>query len=307
MAEQAYWLVRAYYLITFFMAFALLRELYELGQTPRQPDPLWPVFWVRWIPMPTACNMIGLTLLIASIASLLKYHSRLPRIVIFLFMLQAAALLNSFGSFNHGYHIWTWLSLCFMLFPLGARSEVTKSFRSRHWFLTCFLLTQLLVALFYTLSGFFKAYFGFRVRIDMVSSFAYDALAILATGRWTETNEQPLLQRLFMENPWIGRPAHLTVMYVELFALVAFFRPAMHRLFGTLLMLFHLGVWMLLGISFSYQPLTMALLFVWSPIAPRQSLPMRVYLYQLPLFGDLLGLATRLWRGTHGQPAQSRG
>ena len=73
---------------------------------------------------------------------------------------------------------------------------------------------------------------------------------------------ETVLQDVFVANMWIGQPAHLFVMYVETFMLVAVFRPAMHRPFGVALIVFHFMVWLVMGIAFWYQPIQLALLFV---------------------------------------------
>jgi hypothetical protein len=73
---------------------------------------------------------------------------------------------------------------------------------------------------------------------------------------------------------------------VELFTLVAVFRPAMHRPFGIALIAFHLMVWFLMDIKFAFQPMMLALVFVFSPFAP-PSVSFARQVRQLPLFGDL--------------------
>ena len=111
--------------------------------------------------------------------------------------------------------------------------------------------------------------------------------------KWLQTGDQPLLADLFIQNLWLAWPAHLLVIYVELFALIAVFRSELHRVWGVLLIAFHLLVWLLLGISFAYQPALLALLFVCSPFAPRPHPGMAQLLRQLPVLADLASLLIR--------------
>ncbi len=125
-----------------------------------------------------------------------------------------------------------------------------------------------------------------------VRSIAPNALPLLVTQKWLQTGDHPLLADFFVQHLWLAWPVHLLVIYIELFALVAVFRPELHRLWGLLLLTFHLMVWLLLGIVFAYQPLVIAPLFIWSPFAPMSHPKLAQILRQLPLFGDLAHLAT---------------
>ena len=176
----------------------------------------------------------------------------MPRVLVALFYLQALAFENSFGSINHYGHLGLWLALCFAALPSGSRDALRRSRARRHEYLAVFFLAQCLAALFYTSSGARKAYYGFVVPDGAVSSFAPDALPLLVVQKWLQTGDQPLLADLFIQHLWLAWPAHLLVIYVELFALVAVFRRELHQLWGALLISFHLLVWLLLGISFAY-------------------------------------------------------
>jgi hypothetical protein len=285
-ATTAYWLVRAFYLFTLYYAFETLRQLYKLGSSGRDVDPLWPVFWIDQDHLALATAVLGLGLVVASVAAVAWPGRRWPRAAVALLGVLCVALMNSFGSINHSSHVWLWVAICFCALPHATPTGLTLRRNLRQSYLTVFFATQCLIALFYSLSGGFKAFHGVYVQEHAISSFAADALPLLVVQRWLETGNTPLLAGFFLDHLWIAWPAHLLVIYVELFALVAVFRPELHRLWGLALMIFHLTVWLLMGISFPYQPMLVVLLFFCSPFRPRPAPSLVQVLRQLPGFGD---------------------
>jgi len=290
---RAWWAVRAFYLVALHFAFETQGNLQRLGASDRHIDPLWPVAWVHDGILAAAANAIGLAFLVSAVLAVLVPGRRAPRLLVALFYLQALALENSFGSINHNGHLGLWLALCFMALPAGSLDDLRRSRARRHEYLAMFFLAQSLVALFYASSGARKAYYGFVVPEGAVSSFAPDALPLLVVQQWLETGDQPLLADLFIQHLWLAWPAHLMVIYIELFAIVAIFRRELHQLWGALLITFHLLVWLLLDVSFAYQPVLLALLLVWSPFAPQPHPSAGQILRQLPGLGDLIGLFRR--------------
>jgi hypothetical protein len=293
MGERAWWVVRGFYLVVLHFAFETQRNLQRLGASDRQIDPLWPVAWVDAETFAAAAQVIGLAFLVSAVVAVLAPERRMPRILVALFYLQALAFENSFGSINHYGHLGLWLALCFAALPATSLDQLRHSRTSRREYLAVFFLAQCLVALFYTSSGARKAYYGFVVPEGAVSSFAPDALPILVVQKWLQTGDQPLLADLFMEHLWLAWPVHVLVIYIELFALVAVFRRELHQLWGAMLITFHLIVWLLLGITFAYQPVLIALVLVWSPFAPKPHVGLVQIVRQLPGLGDLAQIVNR--------------
>lgn len=290
-AIHALWVVRFYYLITLHFAFETQRNLARLTASDRRIDPLWPVAWIDDATFAAATTTVGLAFLASALAAVIAPHRRATRLLLAFFYLQALAIENSFGSINHYGHAGLWLALVFVLLPDTGTPDLEKNRTARACYLTVVFLAQALVALFYTSSGLRKAWYGVVVPDGSVSSFAPDALPILVVQKWLQTGDQPLLAGLFIDNLWLAWPVHLLVIYVELFSIVAVFRPTLHRLWGLLLVVFHLMVWLLLGISFAWQPVLISLLFIWSPFAPRLSFS--EMLRHLPLLGDFFPRSAR--------------
>jgi len=304
---QAQWLARAFYIASLAVAFRLVRESYVAVFESPLTEPLWPVFWMRWVEPLAAARVIVLALVVSAMACVVAPASRLARVAFAVLFVEAVALRFSFGYFYHHYHIWLWLAVAFAVFPVETKWRRHQGMRPahRHRSLTAFFYLQLLVGLFYSLSGLWKLVRGFVTPPGYMSTFAPDALPALVTERWLLNGYETPLQPFFIGHFWLGLPSQLFVVYVELFTLVAVFRPAMHRPFGVALMTFHFMVWLLMGIQFQFQPMMLALVFVFSPFASNAGSLLR-NLRQLPLFGDLAFLLHQLvqrprrgWKGSH--------
>jgi hypothetical protein len=299
----AYWLVRGYYIFLVTFAFRTLRYLYGAGLSGREIDPLWPIFWIDAQSLAAWANLLAVGFVAAAIAAVVWPDRRAPKLVVAVLYLFCLAFENSFGSINHFAHFGLWVAICFAALPSASLDDLHRSRCLRQQYVTVFFLAQCLIGLFYSMSGLRKFFFGFYVPEGAYSSFAPEALPAMVVQRWLQTDESTLLAQFFLENLWMAQPAYLAVIYLELFTLVAVFRPELHRLWGVALVVFHIGVWMLIGISFDYQPMLVALLYVASPFAPQSHPGFRRILRQLPGFGDLVSLFRRP-RG--GEPARAQ-
>ncbi len=298
---QAQMLVRAYYILMLVVAFRTSNEVFALVMANDVSTPQWPVIWISLTDPVAATRVLLLGFLASVCLGVIMPHRWWVRGAIFTFLLMVSSLRMSFGYVHHDLHLFLWLSLAFVFFPLGRSVPVGDLPRPaiRHGALSAFFAAQAMIAMFYTLSGLWKVLRGVIVPPDAISSFSPDALAVLTAQRWIHNSHETLLQGWFEGSLWVGWPAHLFVMYIELFMLVAIFRPEMHRAFGIALMIFHLMVWALIGIEFPYQPATMALIFVLSPMAVGRTVTFRRFCTQVPLFGDLWTLIIGLRRRHH--------
>ncbi|MGR3541145.1 MAG: hypothetical protein ACU0BS_06920 [Hasllibacter sp.] len=288
-SEATYWTTKAFYLAYLIVAFDCARRIYDLRDTDVPLSPLWPVFWVEWTGVSLAAQVIAVALMAFGLLAVLT-RSRLTRAGLFLSFLCYSGLDNSFGSINHYMHYVIWSSLGLIFCPTARHDEIGRGVGTQVMYALPFFLTQGMIAFFYSLSGLWKSWTGFTPNDAIASSFAPEALPLLVMGRWLQTGAEPLFASFFAANQWIAWPAYLLVIYVELFFVVALFRPQMHRVFGAAMAAFHLGVWATMGIAFQYQTMVVAGLFVLSPFAVLDRSTPRERVLQLPLFGDLLAL-----------------
>lgn len=236
----------------------------------RDMVPLWPVAWAT--ESSSAATILLTAIIAAALLAVIFPDRKWPRILVFLAFFQVSAFRSSFGlgAINHGNHYWLWIGFCFCFLPTGTHSQLSASLRRRFRFLLVFWFTQALIMLFYSMSGVWKIVGALEDLIaGEFSGFHPFALAMIVSQKMLQLNQETMLGPWLVHNPWIGWPLHMWVFYVELVALLIMLRPALHRSWGVMLTLFHIGTLVLLGISFSKHVLVLVLLFVWSPFALR--------------------------------------
>jgi len=293
MTVNAWWIVRIFYAATFYFAYSEARILWQLANSEAALQTRWVVAW-----MPDA--MTGGTFavvisLVAGALGLFFSHHRWVRVLVFVALVQAIGFRYSFGGLNHGFHFWIWVAFCLCFLPDGRRETVTHSYAQRYHYLTVFWLAMAILALFYSLSGFWKVAAGVEALLNgNINSFSPMALATLVADKLQQSGENTLLGEVLLDWPWLGWPAHLWVIYVELFALVAVFRPRLHQLWGGMLIAFHLGTFLLMGIVFGKHVLLLTLFYLWSPFAP--AFEWRRVLASVPLLGWMFPLPHKVVR-----------
>lgn len=249
-------------------AYQEARELWRITLNSADMIPLWPVFWASDSHL--AANLLMPFLLVSALFAVALPGRRWPRILVFLAYLEVSAFRASFGlgSINHGSHYWIWIGICFCFLPAGSHGRLNDSRNGRYHFLMVFWFTQALIMLFYSMSGFWKVADGLGdLFAGEFSGFHPTALATTAAHTMLQRNNPTMLGPWIVEHPLAGWPLFLWVIYVELVALLVMFRPALLPLWGIMLILFHIGTLMLLGISFAKHVIVLTLLFVWSPFA----------------------------------------
>lgn len=267
--DKAYWLVRAYYAATLFITYQEMTTLSKLMQTAGDFAPLWPIFWATDINSTGLILMLGLV--VASLLAIALPDRRWPKGLVFLAFLSASAFRSSFGlgSINHGNHYWIWTAFCFSFLPSGDQRTLRRSAACRYRYLLVFSYTQGLILLFYNMSGFWKVAAGIEALIlGKVGTFHPEALATIAAAKMIQTDRETLFGPWLAENPLVGWPIYMLIVYVELVAILVWLRPRLHPVFGLTLASFHFGTFMLLGISFPKHVLILTLLLVWSPFIP---------------------------------------
>ena len=270
-----------------FMVFAIASP--QIGRAYSGPptQALWPVdvldglVGVGWLANTTAVWSagIGLCLLAAVFPRVLIW-----RLGVFLYLLFYIAMSNSYGSVNHGRHVYIYVSFALLFLP--GRDKENRS--SRKNVLSCLAvlwLTQSVLLLPYTLSGFWRIW---RSRLELLSS---DGMVRILLNRAVDNTENigPLLP-FVVEHGYLAQTMLWVTVYVEVFALLAVFRPHLHRLFGIALIMFHVGSEWIMSIAFNSNILMLGLFLVLSPTAPRR-FSLSGTIRSLPL----VGIPVRAW------------
>jgi hypothetical protein len=272
-------LVRCYYGALLFLAVLLLPEWPGLLQH-RSVVPLWPVAWLLRVELPAGIVVILALHLAGSLAGALWPERRGARALAFVGWLQYVALINSFGKINHSLHLWVLTAFLLVFLPRRWGKHKTLSRTQRQQFLLVFWSCQAVTLLVYSMAGLGKILGAiYQMAMGQAHAFQPDALAILTADRLLQTNVRGLFSEWLIAHPWFGWPLMLADLYLQFFSFWAAFRPALQRLWAVLLILFHVGVFLLMTIVFPQNVLLLAVLF----ISSAADLPRA--LVALPLFG----------------------
>lgn len=223
MYDKSYSLFQAFYVINIFLVYGFLPGLQSDIYTPREVDLLWPVLWLDLVGVSAGAAIIAAVGMVSAFLGLMYCHRRCVRGLVFLSALQLAALANSAGAINHGYHVWVWIAfLLFVFAPSGRREDARSDRNGRFGFILAIVYVQGLILLFYTLSGFYKAFIATILLLaGMPGGFSYNAMALQLADRMAQTRTEPLLAPFIVENPYLGWPLYTGLILLELFAIVA--------------------------------------------------------------------------------------
>jgi len=249
---------------------------------------LWPVSWVRFVGEPLGWKLVFGLFLIGTLIGLAFPHVRAARILSFLAVFQNAALANSTGKIYHDKHILVLVSFVLIFLPdlpRAMKSQPSRAFR--HRYLTVFWTSQALIGLLYTMSGFGKAYYGFYLPLakDQIGAFQLNALNLHIADNMIRRGVDTVLGAWMIDHPYLAWVSMLVMVYIQLLAIFAMCRPALHRWWGFGLLFFHLGTGLFMAILTTSHALALAIFIIGSPFALPGEWSLRESLAALPIFG----------------------
>jgi hypothetical protein len=300
--RQAQTLVRCFYAVLLFFAATAIREHRRWAEVTTMA-PLWPVRWIDAVGIHAGLSLILAVFLFGSFLAALVPHSRTARLLAFAGLLEEMAFRFSFGKIDHFYHAWIWAAFVLVFLPaLPGAGERGPSLGLRQRYLATFVGAAALPMLFYSLSGFWKASLApVQWWRGEVHSFAPDALAYHVAQKLGMGPAPDPIPVFFVDHPYAGWPLFVGHIYLEIFALVAAFRPALYRLWAGGLIAFHVGSGLILGVHFPESVLFLGLFYLASPFQPAR-LGWRRIAADLPIFG--VGFRARAARAPVRRPEQ---
>ena len=251
----------------------------------------WPVAWMMWVDLETTIPIVlGGAFLSAGLAILMPQY-RWVRILVFIGFLEILGLQYSFGKIHHLMHGWLYSTFLFALFlPNEAFSTPQKSRAIRYRSVLIFHAALTMLCLTYSLAGVGKLLgSAYQAALGQMTPLHPSALAIHIADRLLQTYPESLLGPWMIDYGVFLWPAMLGTIYLQLFALVAAFRPRLHQLWGFGLSCFHMVTALTMTIDFSPNLVLLGIFLVASPFAPSQ-FDIRKTALDLPLFGPLLKL-----------------
>jgi hypothetical protein len=277
--------VRCYYAVVLFFAVATLHDwpaYLDRQETLR----LWPVGWLNVVPLRTGILGILVGYLVTALLGAIFPERRWTRALVFAGLIEFAALENSFGKISHNYHLWVLTAFWLVFLPQAPARTADRATRQR--FLLTFWGCQAIVLLTYTMSGVGKIGGAiYQLCAGQNNLFAPTGLASIVADRLLQTNSSSWLGPWLLAHPWLGWPLGLAAIYLELFAFWAAFRPALQRWWAAGLIVFHIGVYLLMGITFAQTVLLLGLLLLAAPLSDDEQYRGAI-VKQLPLLSWVL-------------------
>jgi hypothetical protein len=285
-------------LVRMFYVASLLWVVQSMNSWPalldlREASPLRPARWTTSaFGTHTGIAVILAVYLTGSLVALILPERRLARALYALGLLEFMALVNSFGKVNHSLHGWLFVALVLVLLPSGPWHERSEAAERRE-FLTVIWIAQLVILFFYTLTGFWKVRYAIGDFLaGSPNAFGRSGFAYIVADRVLVTSQRTLLGDFFINNATIGWLSFLATMYFETCSVVIVFRPRVQRLWGIILLVFHLGTQLALGFTFTQNIVLVSLLLIFSPFTP-DGVTMRDALLDLPIVHLVVGVARR--------------
>ncbi len=284
-AAQGRLLIRAFYAFLLFLAVSSIPELLGLTQ-PRELNLLWPVAWLGSMDLASGVRCLFGFLLLASLAAAIWPGSRPLRIAVFVGMLCFVALKNSEGKIGHSLHLPVLLAMILIVLPRGwERPGGSRVLQMST--LQVVAAAQMLLLLTYTMSGLGKLGGGlYECLSGQAHPLQMDGLARIVAERLLQTNSDSALGLWIIRHPWVGWLLLPGAIYLQTTSLIAACRPSLHRVWGTALILFHIGNALILTIYFPQSVFLLGLFLLASPFAPA-SFDLRQIVADLPLLSFL--------------------
>lgn len=255
--EMAKTLVAYYYYIIPIVGFIEISN--RLNMRPLTSPP-WSLWWASGFDRTAFVNGSEIFFIAAAFVGIFFYRYRAARILVFLAFALIHALESSSGSVNHQLYNWVYTSFIFIFLPDiwdTPHEDANKKFLLTVWW------AQALVMLTYTMAGLNKVIVGLvQFFSGQINSFSPDAFAY-HIAYWV-----PLLQvnaifaPFIVEHPLLGYLPYLFVIVMQVSALYTVIRPRLQKIWAAFLVLFHIGTYLTMGISFfPVIPLLIVLFF----------------------------------------------
>jgi hypothetical protein len=283
---HAWLLVRGYYA---FLAFVVLGEAGRWERMLDRPlmEPLWPVMWLEGAAWPWGMGVVLVGTLAGALAACCWTRLQGVRIGVAIFYLMQVAAQNSFGKISHTQHAMVLVALLLALLPtLPACGRC--GWKAGHRVILVVQAVQVLLLATYTLSGFWKVWYGIAQALDgKPGSFHPSSFALHIAEQMLQTGEPPWLARFFLALGVGLWPLMLGALYFQVASLWVAGRPSLHRFWAVLLVVFHVFSQWTLGVGFDLNCFLLLLFLGMTPFAPAY-FDLRQMGRDLPLLGICL-------------------
>lgn len=286
-AERIHLLVRFFYLYILIWIYGYITR-WETLLPDNLTYPLWPTDIVLALGLDNPYDYILIIGVFSSLVCVVQPHFFITRLLTFLSIFFLVSAKISYGYIDHNGHFITYVCFGLLLLPnkdITAQKSLSTALHycSTYWFIQTFLLFA------YSLSGFWKVYYGLDELAAGKNNFLQPTgLSTILAARQMDESNNPMLIDFFVHHIYLTWFLHLSIIYIEFFAILTLFRPALQKPFGIALILFHIGTAFMMDFGgYVTHAICWGVFFVFSPFAS-QKFNLLNFLRSLPVFGTFI-------------------
>ena len=130
---------------------------------------------------------------------------------------------------------------------------------------------QTIILFSYSISGFYKLIgVAKQIKWGVTSVFSKTGMNLQSSKTSYFSGNEYFFQQFLIDHPsyWIGI-IHLIGYLIEFFSIFILFRIKLHRIWGLLLVVFHLAIALTIGPDFSIHALVIGLFLLFSPFGSK--------------------------------------
>lgn len=276
-------LVRTYFFFLLFLSIGLFGPWDPTFGAQTMIEHPWSIAWIPFVGFPAAYAIIRIGFIAASFFAAVFPHRRIARIVSFVFLFEFVSLYISILQLDvDGYGL-VLTSFMFIFLPdILREAEVTSTQRME--FLGIFWGATALNLLTYTMGGIGKFYGAYlQISAGQSSLFSPHAAALHIADRLILTDSTSAWGAWAVNHALLIYPYFLFTCYMLLVSFLVAFRPRLLRTWGILLILYHIGNYLVINIGFVTHLFLWCILLLASPFAPERT-SLRDVLRSLPFF-----------------------
>jgi hypothetical protein len=292
--EQPY--ISAVLLVRLFYAFLLyVSEIFFYGERPSlSPHDalLWPSHILTFLDPTIAFTVVRLLFVASAALCVFFPYVRAARIACFIAFFEFLSLINSLWGTDVDKYALLLCAFFFIFLPDKKAADAPLVHKQKFLLVFWFALAANLLT--FSMAGIGKVLGGVQ-QLLAGQSFFFEpkAAALHIANHLLLTDQTSPLGPWAIHHYWLVWPYFLCTLYLLLSSFFIAFRPATHRLWGMLLILYHIGNYLVVNIGFSNHLFIWSLLLLASPFTPPDT-SWKTALSQLPLIDPIIRRIPRL-------------
>jgi len=282
--------VRFYYIAMLFLSLSLFSSWWDTSFIAQSTiTQFWPTFWLPLVGATFAVYFVRLLFLFGSALATMFPGNRFARALAFVGLLEFVSLYVSFWKLDVDFYAWVATAFILIFLPKWKNPEQSDT-DNRKKFLLVVWACQTIVMVGYSMGAFGKILHSVPAFLaGHAHSFSINAASLHIADRLLTTNSVSVLGPFVINNPLIGWPIFVGVIFLMLFAIITSFRLPLQRLWGIGLIMYHIAAYLTMNIGFIFNVLLISILFLDSPFKDR-NMKLKEILSHLPLFGKIFSI-----------------